>query len=370
MHSIALGIVLFISTLGFAHEKPFHIDLPLKCAFGKECFIQNYVDAHRESNPSDPKDYKCGSLVYSGHKGTDFRIKTLQDMKKGVDILAVADGNIKAIRNDMKEGLSIDSQDVKGRECGNGLVIDHGNGWETQYCHMQEGSVKLTVGSSVKKGEVLGQVGMSGQTQFPHVHLSIRKDGAIVDPFIGVVDKTTQCGKELKSLWSPAAQAQVIPYQSSGVLGGGFTSQFPSQETIMEGQHLNDSLTSSVNQLIFWVYLFGIQKGDEEEFILTDPDDKIILKKRMPAAKANKATWLSFVGKKNTKSPSNKKQEPEQDKGVLDSFQKLFDASTYSFSSSSLKEGKYKGSYRLIRKDKAGKEETVIQFKKGVKITQ
>ena len=70
-----------------------------------------------------------------------------------------------------------------GRDCGNGVVIDHDDGWQTQYCHLRRGSVGVTRGQAVARGDRLGVVGMSGRTQFPHLHLSVRRDGAVIDPF-------------------------------------------------------------------------------------------------------------------------------------------------------------------------------------------
>ena len=45
----------------------------------------------------------------------------------------------------------------------------------------------------VEAGTVLGQIGLSGRTQFPHVHLSVRKDGKVVDPFDP--DGSVTCGE-------------------------------------------------------------------------------------------------------------------------------------------------------------------------------
>ena len=72
---------------------------------------------------------------------------------------------------------------VKGRECGNGVVLAHPGGWETQYCHMAKGSVRVKTGETVTAGTVLGLVGMSGDAEFPHLHLAVRHNGEKIDPF-------------------------------------------------------------------------------------------------------------------------------------------------------------------------------------------
>ncbi|WP_247877773.1 M23 family metallopeptidase [Azospirillum thiophilum] len=54
-----------------------------------------------------------------------------------------------------------------GYDAGNAVVVDHGNGWETQYSHLKRGSVAVRPGVRVEAGTVLGQIGLSGRTEFP-----------------------------------------------------------------------------------------------------------------------------------------------------------------------------------------------------------
>ena len=72
-----------------------------------------------------------------------------------------------------------DAPDVSDRECGNGVVIQHNDGFETQYCHMAQGSITVSTGQTCC-GHTLGKVGLSGQTQFPHLHVAVRKDGKVL----------------------------------------------------------------------------------------------------------------------------------------------------------------------------------------------
>jgi len=63
---------------------------------------------------------------------------------------------------------------------GNYLEIDHGNGYVTRYAHLEKISVKP--GQKIKKGDIIGSVGMSGGSVAPHVHYEIIKGGDNVDP--------------------------------------------------------------------------------------------------------------------------------------------------------------------------------------------
>ncbi len=105
---------------------------------------------------------------------------------------------------------------VADKECGNGVRIDHGEGWHTQYCHMRRGSIAVKEGDKIDVGVKLGEVGYSGNATFPHVHLSVSMDMQPVDPFLPAKD--AQCGAPSRMLWTDAAKAK-LAYQSGTLLG-------------------------------------------------------------------------------------------------------------------------------------------------------
>lgn len=63
---------------------------------------------------------------------------------------------------------------------GNSVEIDHGGGIVTKYAHMQKTTVKT--GQWVKRGEIIGHIGMTGRTTGPHLHYEVRLNGAPVNP--------------------------------------------------------------------------------------------------------------------------------------------------------------------------------------------
>ena len=60
------------------------------------------------------------------------------------------------------------------------VVVNHGNGFSTYYGHLSE--IKAAVGQRIVRGQVLGNMGATGNTTGPHLHYEIRLYGASVDP--------------------------------------------------------------------------------------------------------------------------------------------------------------------------------------------
>lgn len=239
----------------------FSLSQPIDCTLGETCFIQQYVD--HDPGPG-AQDFTCGALSYDGHKGTDFGLPSFQMMRNGVEVLAAAPGIVKGLRDGVPDtGIGLQTE---GKECGNGLVIDHGSGWITQYCHLKRGSLRVRQGQRIETGTVLGQVGFSGQTQFPHLHLSLRKNGVVIDPFDP--DGELTCGTpDEATLW---AEAPV--YTPGGLVSAGFSTLVPNYEAIKEGSAGAASLPADAPALVLWGYAFGGRAGDQLQFTIHGTD--------------------------------------------------------------------------------------------------
>ncbi len=236
---------------------------PIDCTLGNDCYIQNYHDA--DGGPG-AADFTCGSLSYDGHGGTDFALPNHRAALAGVHVLAAAPGRVRAVRDGVADhflGAQPDFPD--GQDCGNGVVIDHGGGWETQYCHLKQGSVTVQTGQRVAMGAPLGLIGMSGRTQFPHLHLTVRDSGQKVDPFN--TDQITTCGETGDDhLWQTSPN-----YVPGGLIQTGFAPMIPTYDTIKWGDAHSETLNADAPALVFWAHLFGVRAGDELRLSITGP---------------------------------------------------------------------------------------------------
>lgn len=65
---------------------------------------------------------------------------------------------------------------------GNAVILDHPNGMSSTYMHLSRFARGLRVGDRVRQKQVIGYVGMTGLATGPHLHFSVRVNGAFVDP--------------------------------------------------------------------------------------------------------------------------------------------------------------------------------------------
>jgi len=270
---------------------------PLDCVIGKTCWIPNYVDLKPGKGVLD---YACGKASYDAppgaqHKGTDIAVTDMAAVRDGVPVLAAAPGVVIGQRDGIQD-INI-KDNPKGiastMACGNGLRIQHDNGMISQYCHMRKNSVVAWKGDKVKRGQVIGMVGLSGKTSYPHLHFQVTMGKKILDPFAGL-DRTQKCGVGQNPLWDDKTIA-MIPYQPTAIFNAGFSNQRPDFKAIRAGLYKGNKFAAKVPALVVWAEFFRVKANDRITFIIIDPHGRKIHEKTI-AIKADKARYIAFSG--------------------------------------------------------------------------
>ncbi len=282
-----LGLLALLPLATPAVAGGISLSSPIDCNLNGPCFIQQYVDHDPSSKASD---FTCSSLSYDGHKGTDFALPTYDMITQGIDVLASASGTVAGIRDGMQDVRYSSERDaeINGRECGNGVLLRHTDGWETQYCHLRKGSITVSKGQKVTTGDILGQVGMSGRAEFPHLHLSVRHEGKVIDPFDP--DGTITCGEtEKDTLWS-----QPPTYRAGGIITVGTSDAIPEFSDIRANRVSIPNASSDA--FVIYAFLFGTQKSDVVRLSLFGPNGEIIEQDTL--MKRHQAQSFRAAGKK------------------------------------------------------------------------
>ena len=281
------------STVATASGEEAGLGLPLVCQLSETCWVANYVDV--DSTPA-ARDFRCQGRTYNAHNGTDFAIRDHAVMEQGVPVVASAPGTVRAVRDGVEDVMLTDEgarTRKAGGECGNGVVIDHDGGWQTQYCHLRRGSLRVRGGETVERGSPLGLVGLSGKTAFPHVHLTVRRNGQVVDPFTGRL-QSAGCGGEEKPLWRADAH---VAYEEVALYNAGFSDGRPDVEAIRSGRVQQVALSPTATALVLWVEMLGVQAGDQVRFRVTGPDGQLVLDK-VDRVTRTQARRFSYAGQR------------------------------------------------------------------------
>jgi len=144
--------------------------------------------------PSNTSGHRQANLVSDGHNyfAQRYAIDFIQIGKDGIaykgdeaknesyycygkDVLAVASGKVVEVKDGLSENIPhsgkfsvpIDIDTVGG----NYVVIDMGHSHYACFAHMIPGSIKVKIGDTVKRGQLIGKVGNSGNSTEPHLHL-------------------------------------------------------------------------------------------------------------------------------------------------------------------------------------------------------
>jgi len=272
---------------------PPKLGFPAKCTRGEDCWIVNYVDVLE--NKGEISDFQCGARTYDDHKGTDIAIRDLKAMEAGVDVIAAAPGKVLRVRDGETDKVRTREElteiQKSGRECGNGVLVGHGGGWQTIYCHMRQGSIVVKPGQQVEAGTKLGLVGHSGFVEFPHVHIGLTHRGKAVDPFTGL-ERGKACGTAGTSLWRDG-----VDYEPVSIYAAGFRNGEPKFEDVRLDTSSPERLAAEPAELTFWTLIYGAAKDDAIRLEIRAPDGSVVAAQDL-VQERTRARQFYFTGKR------------------------------------------------------------------------
>lgn len=179
--------------------EPVRLDFPLRAVSGLTGpgfhGVSNFVDQDG-SYPGAIEDYTCGERTYDlasgyNHPGTDYFLWPFAWLRMdlgAVEVVAAAPGII-VLKQD---GHFDRSCSGAGTGAWNAIYVEHADGTVAWYGHLRSGSLTAKgVGDAVARGEVLAQVGSSGNSTGPHLHFELQAPSAqVIDPYAGSCNPT------------------------------------------------------------------------------------------------------------------------------------------------------------------------------------
>jgi hypothetical protein len=264
---------------------------PLSCTYGKDCWITAYVDDDAEEGSF--ADYTCGDRTSDAYNGIDIALPDRVAMETGVPVLAAAAGTVSRVHDGADDAdPGAEPAEKAANDCGNGVMIDHGDGWQTLYCHLKKSSLMVRQGQKVEAGAEIGMAGQSGAAAFPHLHLSLFRNGRIVDPFTGLQAK--DCEQKGAPMWH---EGITLPYEPVVIYAAGFKGGAPDIEGLKIDSQSPEILPADSRVLALWAGFYGMKKGDTVAFSIQGPDGKALLS-RSVTQQEDKPRQFYFAGYK------------------------------------------------------------------------
>ncbi len=221
----------------------------------REVFYGAYRDAGN-------RDYQCEFKWYSGHGGVDILLRNFEVQDSGVGVLAAAPGTVIFLR----DGIFDRSTQNGNGGFGNHVIIEHGSGVTSYYGHMRSGSIRVAENATVSRGDTLGLVGSSGNSNWPHLHFEVISNSQVVDPFLGPCNP-------------PAGQPtwlSQLPWQGDfSVMDAGVSNRPLSFPELLERPADVATITPADPMVTFWVNLHNIQASSTRT-ALYDPGGALV----------------------------------------------------------------------------------------------
>jgi murein DD-endopeptidase MepM/ murein hydrolase activator NlpD len=228
---------------------------PIAGVVGTDWIVTNYAD--HDPAAFSVRDFRSNTgtnaIAYDSHLGIDIALPTLKYQDRGVNVVSVTDGVVEVVTDGH---FDRNTTFTKGLSA-NAVVVRAPNGFAIGYYHLRRDSILVKVGQSIKAGTVIAQVGSSGYSDGPHLHLEVVDClGKHLDP------------AQANLFASLPAYSQPMKFMD-----------FHAQPTVIESiQHAKSTTGqsyggSNVNQTIYFAYtLSSVPSGAAFKAVFYRPD--------------------------------------------------------------------------------------------------
>jgi len=232
--------------------------------------LVNYVDDDPTNNL---RDYMGLTHAYEGHRGTDVTLYTFRDMDHGVPFYAAASGTV------LGTVFHYGDRNIEAPypDTGNGIWIQHEDGYVSYYWHPRTNSIVVEPGEDVEAGQFLAFAGSSGYSTDAHLHFEVQENlgntTVVRDPWSGTFNPGP-------SLWTD--QLEYVGDDSLRLFDMGVTTRLASggdlsdirTRTFKERMSQPDTFGTDEPQLAVWFLLQG-QNAETYKVELIKPDSMV-----------------------------------------------------------------------------------------------
>ena len=112
--------------------------------------------------------------LYAGYKKINFGDEVYNRINNGIYISAPAGSDVSVSESGVVTFVG------KEEYFGNIIIVKHPNNWVSSYAHM--GDVNVIIGDKIKKGQIIGDVGMTGIINSPQLYFEMRRGTIVQNP--------------------------------------------------------------------------------------------------------------------------------------------------------------------------------------------
>ncbi|MGH7461035.1 MAG: peptidoglycan DD-metalloendopeptidase family protein [Longimicrobiales bacterium] len=244
----------FTAQLSVTTRPTLNFAAPLRGQLNRDFFYAGYVDVQAGAGL---RDYQCGLRTYDGHSGTDIALPSFARMDQGVDVMAAAPGTVSALQDGFPDRNKIWGP---GLDRDNFVVLNHRDGFTSYYGHLWRNSMRVSVGQLVQTGTVIAQVGSSGRSTMPHLHIEFAQNGTPIEAHAGT------CGASFTHWAAPPDYQDQFRLISSGTTRTEMT-----LDVAKDPPAQVDTFNTSDPRIWVWVQVQNLRAGSVSRFRLVSP---------------------------------------------------------------------------------------------------